>query len=73
MTTGTTIGAIRIEVSSALPGKSMRVRPTAAGVPSSMASRVANGETMQLFMKACRQAGEVKNSSYHCSEKPDIG
>ena len=52
MTTGTTIGEIRIAVSNALPGKSIRVRPTAAGVPSAIAKIVANGETMQLFMKA---------------------
>src|SRR5262245_35622051 len=73
MTTGTTIGEMITAVSSALPGKFTRVRPIAARVPSTMARTVAEGETIMLFMSALRQASDVKNSSYHCREKPDMG
>ena len=72
-TTGTTIGEISTAVSSALPGNSARTRPIEARVPSTIASRVASGDTIRLFISAWRQAGEVANSSYQRSEKPDIG
>jgi hypothetical protein len=73
ITTGTIMGEISTAVSAVLPGNSARTRPTDASVPSAIATTVAAGDTMRLFITDRPHTGEVKNSSYQRSEKPDMG
>ena len=49
---GTTMGAISTPISRPLNGKVARDRPTAASVPSEVASSVAAGATMKLLRVA---------------------
>ncbi|MNC73610.1 hypothetical protein D3C75_1248390 [compost metagenome] len=62
ITTGTTIGEITSAMTSDLPGKSARVSPIAASVPNTMASSVAAGATMTLFLRARIHSAEAKKS-----------
>ncbi|MNZ99798.1 hypothetical protein D3C78_1191370 [compost metagenome] len=49
-------------ISSALPGKLLELRPTAASEPSTMASSVAAGATMKLFFSEFSHTSLPKNS-----------
>ena len=62
MTTGTTIGEINSASTSACPGKRARHRPSAASVPSSVASTVADVPTSRLFQTDGSQNDDVKKS-----------
>ena len=56
-----------------MPGKSVRDRPTAASVPSTVAISVAAGATMKLLRAARPHSGALNRFSYHCSDQPGIG
>src|SRR4030088_1612422 len=72
-TTGMIIGEINTAVMLERSGQSRRLRPSAASVPSVEAAIVENTATMMLFFNASCQTSDVKNSRYHCNEKPGIG
>ncbi len=73
ITTGTTIGEISTVISSALPRNSARVRPTAARVPRTTASKVAAGAMSRLFFSERIQSAEVNSASYQRNENPCSG
>ena len=73
MTTGTTIGEISSASSSACPGNRARHSPSAASVPSSVASTVADVPTSRLFQTDGSQNDDVKKSSYQRRLKPGSG
>ncbi len=73
MITGTTIGEIRIASTSACAGKRARQMPSAASVPSTVASTVAEMPTIRLFFSDGSQNDEVKKSSYQRRLKPGSG
>lgn len=67
-TTGTIIGETRIAISSALPRNSALFRPMAASVPNTVATSVAAGATMKLFLAAMRHSSELTRFWYQRSE-----
>src|ERR1700756_5888327 len=72
-TTGMIIGEIKTAVMLERSGQSRRLRPSAASVPSVEAAIVENTATIMLFFNANCHTSDVKNSRYHCNEKPGIG
>jgi hypothetical protein len=73
MMCGTIIGESRKPVINPFSGKFARVNPSAARVPSEVASTTTAPAIVNVFWIESRQAGDEKNSWYHCSEKPGIG
>ena len=73
MITGTTIGEISTARTSACPGKRARHRPSAATVPSSVASSVAAVPTIRLFHTDGSQNVDEKKSWYQRRLKPGSG
>src|SRR4030095_15995964 len=72
-TTGMIIGEINTAVILARSGQSRRLSPSAASVPSTQAAMVEHTATITLFFNASCHTSDVKNSRYHCNEKPGIG
>ncbi|MDT4871154.1 hypothetical protein FQZ97_1062710 [compost metagenome] len=72
-TIGTTIGEISTLMSRPLKAKLVRDSPTAASVPSTVASTVAAGATMKLLRAARAHSGDSNRWRYHCSDQPRIG
>src|SRR5437588_11255665 len=73
MTTGTTMGEIRMLVSNALPGNCARVSPIEASVPSTTASSVDAGEMIRLFFSSSCHVADDRNSWYQRNENPAMG
>ena len=73
MMTGTTIGEISIASTSACAGKRARQIPSAAMVPSTVASTVADVPMIRLFLSESSQKGDVKKSLYQRRLKPGRG
>ncbi|SVJ78306.1 Uncharacterised protein [Klebsiella pneumoniae] len=73
ITTGTTIGEIIRLITSALPRNSPRVRPIAARVPKTIASRVAAGATIMLLVNERIHSADWKKSAYQRRENPCSG
>ncbi|MCY1543267.1 hypothetical protein D9M68_790770 [compost metagenome] len=67
------MGAISRPVMKPLPKNRVCDSPTAASVPSTVASRVASGATMKLLRVARAQSDEFHISRYHCSDQPSMG
>src|SRR5690606_12604288 len=60
-------------MSSVWPGSRARLRPSAASVPSTVASAVVAPATIRLLRKDNCHGAEVKNSSYQRSDSPGSG
>src|SRR5690349_8541785 len=60
-------------MSAPLNAKLARARPTAASVPSTVATKVAAGATMKLLRAARSHSADVNRFSYHFSDQPGIG
>src|SRR5512133_3808292 len=73
MTTGTTIGEISSASKTPWPGKRARHSPSAASVPRSVASTVADVPTSRLFHTDGSQNDDVKKSAYQRKLKPGSG
>src|SRR6185503_9306920 len=73
MITGTNIGASSNAINSGLSVELRRVRPSAASVPSGVASAVVALATTTLLRNALLQPDEPISSSYQRSEKPAMG
>ena len=67
------MGAMSRLINKPLKGKLVRVRPTAAIVPNTVARRVANGATMKLLRAARVHSSESNKFEYHFSVHPGIG
>ena len=71
------MGEMRIAITAGFPGKFARVSPSAASVPSTVASRVAQTATTTLLtIERCHrmEMGESpKISPYQRHEKPSMG
>ena len=73
MTTGTIIGDSRIAITSPLPRKLARVRPSAASVPRTVAKAADDRPMMKLFLSARIHCTLLMNSWYQRSERPSNG
>ncbi|GLR39601.1 hypothetical protein GCM10007880_01170 [Mesorhizobium amorphae] len=73
ITTGAIIGISRKAEISRRPGSCGAARPSAAMVPSSVASSVVETARTRLLRKASIQVCVEKNSAYHFNDQPVIG